>query len=69
MAVTLSPKFQIVIPKEARKSLKLKAGIKFEVIPLDGQLILVPLRPIKELKGSMVGIDTSHIREKKDREI
>lgn len=66
--VTLSPKFQVVIPKPVRESFKLKSGMKIEVIPLNKQIILVPLRPLKELKGAFKGMDTTIEREA-DREL
>ena len=67
-SVTLSPKFQIVIPKGVREELKLKAGMKISIVPLGGAIYLVPLRSIKELRGSCKGMDPTIIREP-DREI
>ena len=67
--VTVSPKFQIVIPKEVRESLKLKPGMKMDIISYGRQVVLVPVRSAKEMMGSLKGMDTSNIREKKDREI
>lgn len=67
MTVTLSPKFQIVIPKAMRESLKLKAGMKIELISFKGNIYLVPVKPIEEMMGSLKGMDTSNIREKTDR--
>lgn len=61
---TISPKFQVVIPKEIRESMKLSAGMKVEFIPYDGRIELIPLRPIEELEGYLKGIDTTIIREK-----
>lgn len=68
MAVTLSPKFQIVIPKEIRESLRLRSGMKFGVTSYQGQILIIPLRPIRELKGSLKGMDTTIVREP-DREL
>ncbi len=46
--VTVSPKFQVVIPKEIRKSLQLKPGQKMQVIEYDGRIELIPERDIKD---------------------
>ena len=67
--VKISPKFQIVIPKEVRESLKLKAGTEITLIPYQGTIVLVPIRPIEEMIGKFKGMDSSNIREKKDRKI
>lgn len=69
MTVTLSPKFQIVIPKAMREAMKLKKGMEMELISLQGNIMLIPVKSLKELKGSLKGMDISNIREKKDREI
>jgi AbrB family looped-hinge helix DNA binding protein len=54
--VTISPKFQIVIPKEFRKRLKLKPGQKLIVYDVDGSLRLVTARPLREMRGLAKGI-------------
>jgi len=61
---TLSPKFQIVIPKEVRKVLKLRPGIKFDVIGHEGSIELLPVRSAKQMRGFLRGIDTSVPRDK-----
>lgn len=62
--VTVSPKFQVVIPKPVRESMKLNAGSKMEVIFYQNRLELIPIKPIKELKGTLRRINTAIIREK-----
>ena len=54
--VTVSPKFQIVIPKELREKLKLRPGQKLFIYELDGSLRLDPPRSIRELRGMAKGI-------------
>ncbi|MSR77947.1 MAG: AbrB/MazE/SpoVT family DNA-binding domain-containing protein [Candidatus Omnitrophica bacterium] len=66
-AVTISPKFQVVIPKEIREVMHLKSGQKVEVICYDNRIQLIPIRPMKELQGFLKGMDTSFVREKKNR--
>lgn len=56
--VTISPKFQVVIPKGIRDRLKLKAGQQVQAIAYDGRIELVPIRPIKALRGELKGLDT-----------
>jgi AbrB family looped-hinge helix DNA binding protein len=62
--VTVSPKFQVVIPKEIRDALQLKPGQKMRVIEYDGRIELIPDRDISELRGFLRGIDTRIEREK-----
>ena len=62
--VTVSPKFQVVIPKEIRDTLRLRPGQKMRVIEYDGRIELIPDRDISELRGFLKGIDTRIEREK-----
>ncbi|MDP3518860.1 MAG: AbrB/MazE/SpoVT family DNA-binding domain-containing protein [Pseudohongiella sp.] len=62
-AVTVSPKYQIVIPKEIRESMGIFSGQKVQIVCYQGRIELVPLRPMKEMKGFLEGIDTSVVRE------
>lgn len=64
--VTISPKFQIVIPKEIREKIELNPGMFLQMIPYDDRIELIPIRPIKELSGALKGIDTT-IKREKDR--
>ena len=64
--VTVSPKFQVVIPKEIRDALQLRPGQKIRVIEYDGRIELIPDRNISELRGFLKGIDT-RIDRGKDR--
>ena len=64
---TLSPKFQIVIPKEVRAKLRLAPRQRFHVIEKGGMITLVPEAPLKSLKGYVKGMNKAGIREKKDR--
>ena len=61
--VTLSPKFQVVIPQRIRESLHLKAGQKMQMINFEGQVVMVPLRAIKEMRGVFKGMNTHFERE------
>lgn len=59
--VTLSSKFQFVIPREVRESMKLKPGQKMGVLAYNGQIHLLPVKPIEELRGIARGMDTTII--------
>ena len=61
--VTVSPKFQVVIPREVRESLSIKAGEKMQVINYADRIELVPVRKIKSMRGFLKGIDTTVTRE------
>ena len=65
--VKLSPKFQVVIPRDVREKLDLKPGQKIVVIEKGGVLHLIPQKPVKEMKGFVKGIDTSKLRDEEDR--
>ena len=61
--VTLSKEYQLLIPKEIREAIGLEAGTSFEIIPYNNRIELIPIKPIRELKGLFNGIDTNIIRE------
>lgn len=61
--VTISPKYQVVIPKSIRESLELRPGQKIEAILYDRRIELVPVRPLNEMRGFLAGIDTEIVRE------
>ena len=61
--VTVSPKYQVVIPKNIRKALGIRVGQKIQVVVYEGRIELIPITPIKDLRGFARGIDTSVERE------
>ena len=61
--VTVSPKFQVVIPKTIRESMRLRPGQKLKVIEYEGRIELIPDRDISELRGFLKGINTEFERE------
>ncbi len=61
--VTISPKFQVVIPSRVRESLGVEPGQKVKVILYDNRIELIPVRPIRETRGFLQGIDSAVERE------
>jgi len=61
--ITISPKFQVVIPKEIREKLGLSPGQKIQTIMFEDRIELIPVKPIRKMKGFLKGIDTSVPRE------
>lgn len=66
--VTVSSKYQVVIPKDVRDRLRIRPGQKVEAFALGGRIELVPVRPIKEMRGFLRGMDPDFEREP-DREL
>jgi AbrB family looped-hinge helix DNA binding protein len=61
--VTVSPKYQVVIPKTVREALNLRPGQRMQVIEYDGRIEFIPERDLKELRGFLKGINTEFERE------
>ena len=66
-SVTVSPKFQVVIPQKVRQMIGLMPGQKMHVLAYDDKVVFIPVRPIQEARGSLKGIDTDVQREEEDR--
>ncbi|MBI5075810.1 MAG: AbrB/MazE/SpoVT family DNA-binding domain-containing protein [Nitrospirae bacterium] len=64
---TISPKFQVVIPKDVRKKLDLKSGQKMTVVTKGGVIYFIPEKPIETFRGFLKGMDAGNIREDEDR--
>jgi AbrB family looped-hinge helix DNA binding protein len=61
--VTVSPKYQVVIPKEIRQKLKLKPGQKLQIVQLGDRIEFLLLKDIKDSRGFLKGINTEIERE------
>ena len=66
-AVTVSPKYQVVIPLKARQRMRVKPGQKMHVLAYDNMVVFIPVRPIKEARGSLKGLNTDIERDEQDR--
>jgi len=65
-SVTVSPKYQVVIPKEVRESMGIFSGQKIQVLTYQNRIELIPVQPMKKMRGFLKGIDTS-VKRDKDR--
>jgi AbrB family looped-hinge helix DNA binding protein len=65
--ITISSKFQIVIPKDVREKLRLSPRQRLQVVEKGGVISLIPEVSLKSLKGALQGMSKADIREKKDR--
>ena len=63
-AVTVSPKYQVVIPKEVREALEIYPGQKIQVLTYQNRIELIPIKPMKKMRGFLKGINTKVIRDK-----
>jgi AbrB family looped-hinge helix DNA binding protein len=65
--VTVSPKFQVVIPKDIRQRAGIRPGQKLEVFQVGGVIELAPIRDLKSLRGSLPGLNSEVERDESDR--
>ncbi len=65
--VTVSSKYQVVIPKEARRQAHIRPGEKMLVLVKGDVITMIPDRPLKDLRGIVKGLDSSGLREKRER--
>ena len=63
LSVTVSPKFQVVIPKEVRDSMGIESGQKIQMLMYRNRIELIPIKPMKKMKGLLKGIDTDVVRD------
>jgi AbrB family looped-hinge helix DNA binding protein len=61
--VTVSRKFQVVIPLAVRQALGLQPGVKMQVVHYQDRVEFIPVRPAKALRGSLRGISTEVPRD------
>lgn len=62
--VTVSPKFQVVIPRDIREALGLEPGQKVQALQYQNRVEFIPVRPMREMRGRLKGLDTSVVRDK-----
>jgi AbrB family looped-hinge helix DNA binding protein len=62
--VTISPKFQVVIPREIRDHLELEPGQKVQALVFGNRIEFIPLKPAREMRGFLRGLDTTVHRDR-----
>ena len=65
-SVTVSPKYQVVIPKSVRESMGIVSGQKIQILTYRNRIELIPVQPMKKMRGFLKGINTS-VKRDKDR--
>jgi AbrB family looped-hinge helix DNA binding protein len=61
--VTVSSRFQVVIPRRVREALAIRPGEKVQVIPYENRIEFIPVRSLRRMRGFLCGIDTDVPRE------
>lgn len=62
--VTVSPKFQVVIPRAIREALGLEPGQKVQALQYQNRIEFIPVRSMRSMRGFLRGIDTKVVRDK-----
>ncbi len=62
-SVTISPKYQVVIPREVRESMEIKPGTKVQVLLYENRIELIPMKTLRRMRGFLKGIDATVERE------
>jgi AbrB family looped-hinge helix DNA binding protein len=63
-SVTISPKYQVVIPREVRQSMEIKPGSKVQILLYENRIELIPMKNLRRMRGFLKGIDTTVERER-----
>lgn len=62
--VTVSPKFQVVIPRDIREALRLEPGQQVQVLRYQNRVEFIPVQPMRQMRGFLKGLDTTVPRDK-----
>ena len=65
--VTVSPKYQVVIPRAVRERAHIRAGERLQVISFDDRIELIRVRPMRSMRGFLKGLDAQFERDEEDR--
>ncbi|MFW6152127.1 MAG: AbrB/MazE/SpoVT family DNA-binding domain-containing protein [Verrucomicrobiota bacterium] len=66
-AVTVSPKYQVVIPREVRERMHIRPGEKLQVLSFDGRIELIRTHAMRKMRGFLSGLDATFTRDEEDR--
>jgi AbrB family looped-hinge helix DNA binding protein len=61
--IKISPKYQVVIPRQVREAMDLKPGTRLQIVQFEDRIELIPLRTAKSLRGSLPGLNTQVPRD------
>lgn len=64
--VTVSPKYQVVIPQGIREALGIRPGQRIQALQYEDRIELIPVRSIRKSRGMLKGIDTT-VKRDRDR--
>jgi AbrB family looped-hinge helix DNA binding protein len=62
LSVTVSPKFQVVLPQAAREQMQIAVGQEMQVLTIDRRIVLLPIETAQSARGFLAGIDTAVVR-------
>ena len=62
-SVTVSPKFQVVIPKDIREAVGIVSGQQIQMLAYGNRIELIPIKPMRDMKGFIKGIDSDVVRD------
>ncbi len=62
-SVTVSPKFQVVIPKDIRDAVGIVSGQQIQMLAYGNRIELIPIKPMRDMKGFIKGIDSGVARD------
>lgn len=65
--VTVSPKYQVVIPKTIRERIRIVPGEQLQIISFDDRIELIPVRPMRDMRGFLKGMAARFKRDEDDR--
>ena len=60
--VTVSPKFQVVIPRQIREALRLEPGQKVQLLQYQNRIRFIPVQRMRKMRGFLQEIDTTITR-------
>jgi AbrB family looped-hinge helix DNA binding protein len=63
MTIRVTKRYQVLIPREVRDRMALRPGTTLAVFEHEGRIVMVPIRPMKELRGAFKGMNTRFVRE------
>jgi AbrB family looped-hinge helix DNA binding protein len=66
-SVTVSSKYQVMIPEKVRKAAGIKPGDRMAVIVKHNIIHYIPIKPLEATKGMVPGLESSDLRDEHDR--